>query len=91
MGHTVTISTVRVLIGRLPGADFQVRVGAVASLTDLHPVAYASDAGGLVSLDLTNPARGRYVLIWFTQLPPADASSGTFQASVYNVSLEGWA
>jgi hypothetical protein len=91
MGDTVTISTVRVLLGRLPGADFQVRVGAVASLTDLHPVAYASDAGGLVSLDLTNPARGRYVLIWFTQLPPADASSGTFQASVYNVSLEGWA
>jgi O-antigen/teichoic acid export membrane protein len=89
MGQTVTISTVRVLLGRLPGADFQVRVGAVASLTDLHPVAYASDAGGLVSLDLTNPARGRYVLIWFTQLPPADPSSGTFQASVYNVSLDG--
>jgi hypothetical protein len=44
-----------------------------------------------VSLDLTNPARGRYVLIWFTRLPPADASSGTFQASVSNVSLEGWA
>ena len=66
------------------------RVGAVASsLTDLHPVAYASDAGGQVSLHLTRPARGRYVLIWFTQLPPA--TSGTFQASVYNVSLEGWA
>ena len=91
MGRTVTISTVRVLLGRLPGADFQVRVGAVASLTDLHSVAYASDAGGQVSLHLTNPARGRYVLIWFTQLPPADGSSGTFQASVYNVSLEGWA
>jgi hypothetical protein len=91
MGRTVTIGTVRVLLGRLPGAAFQVRVGAVASLTDLHPVAYASDAGGQVSLDLTNPARGRYVLIWFTRLPPADASSGTFQASVSNVSLEGWA
>ena len=88
MGRTVTISTVRVLLGRLPGADFQVRVGAVASsLTDLQSVAHASDAGGQVSLHLTRPARGRYVLIWFTQLPPD--TSGTFQASVYNVSLEG--
>ena len=89
MGRTVTISTVRLLLGSPPGADFQVRVGAMASsLTDLSPVAQASDAGGQVSLHLTRPARGRYVLIWFTQLPPA--TSGTFQASVYNVSLEGY-
>ena len=89
MGRTVTISSIRILLGKIPGADFQVRVGAVASLTDLHSVARASDAGGQVSLRLIEPARGRYVLIWFTQLSPA--ASGTFQASVYNVSLEGWA
>jgi len=90
MGRTVTIATVKVLLGSQPGADLQVRVGAVASsLTDLHPVAYASDAGGQVSLHLTSPASGRYVLIWFTQLPPD--TSGTFRASVYNVSLTGWA
>ncbi len=89
MGRTVTISSIRILLGEIPGADFQVRVGAVASLTDLHSVARAADAGGQVSLRLIEPARGRYVLIWFTQLSPA--ASGTFQASVYNVSLEGWA
>lgn len=90
MGRTVTISTVRVLLGSQVGADFQVRVGAAASsLTDLPTVAQASDAGGQVSLHLTSPAHGRYVLIWFTQLPPA--TYGTFEASVYNVSLEGWA
>ena len=89
MGRTVTISTVRVLLGRLPGADFQVRVGAGASLADLPSVAQVPDAGGQVSLHLASPARGRYVLIWFTRLPPA--MSGTFQATVYNVSLEGWA
>lgn len=90
MGRTVTISSIRILLGEMPGADFQVRVGAVAwSLTDLHSVARASDAGGQVSVRLSRPARGRYVLIWFTQLPPA--ASGTFQASVHSVSLEGWA
>ena len=37
MGRTVTISTIRLLLGSLPGANFQVRVGAVASsLTDLQ-------------------------------------------------------
>ena len=90
MGRTVTISSLRILLGEIPGADFQVRVGAVASsLTDLHSVARASDAGGQVSLRLIRPARGRYVLIWFTQLPPG--ASGTFQASIYSVSLDGWA
>ena len=88
VGRTVTISTVRLLLGSVPGADFQVRVGEVPSLTDLPAVAHASDVGGQVSLHLARPARGRYVLIWFTQLPPA--TSGTFQASVYNVGLEGW-
>ena len=88
MGRTVTISTVQVLLDRQPGADFEVRIGT--SLTGMRSIAEASDAGGQVSLDLATPARGRFVLIWFTQLPPADAPSGTFQASVYNVSLEGW-
>ena len=65
------------------------RIGAVASsLTDLYPVAHAFGAGGQVSLHLTRPVRGRYVLIWFIQLPPA--VSGTFQASVFSVSLDGW-
>ena len=89
MGQTVTISTVRVLLGTTPGAGFQVRVGTDASsLAALRPVAHAADAGGQVSLHLTSPAHGRYILIWFTQLPP-DGSTGTYQADVYNISLEG--
>jgi hypothetical protein len=41
----------------------------------------------MMRLRLTTPAHGRYVLIWFTRLPPDPA--GTFQASVHNVRLEG--
>ena len=89
MGKTVTITSVRVLLGRVPGADFQVRVGDVTSLPDLPAVAHASDVGGQVSLHLARPARGRYVLVWFTQLPPSPF--GTFQASVFDISLKGWA
>jgi O-antigen/teichoic acid export membrane protein len=88
MGRTVTITSVQLLLGSIPGADFQVRVGTVAySLRDLRRVARTTDAGGHVHLRLTKPANGRYVLIWFTRLPPD--TSGTFQAIVYNVGLEG--
>ena len=88
MGHKVTITGVRLLLGGARGADLQLRAGDTASsLTNLPPVARATDAGGQVRLRLAKPAHGRYVLIWFTKLPPD--TSGTFQASVYNVTLEG--
>jgi hypothetical protein len=38
-------------------------------------------------LRLTRPAHGRYVLIWFTSLPPDPA--GTFQAKVYSLQPQG--
>ncbi len=89
MGRPVTITGLKITLGGLPGADFQVRTGtAAASITDTHAVAQVTDAGAQVDLRLATPARGaRYVLLWFTKLPP-DAS-GTFQATVYNVSIEG--
>ena len=88
MGRTMTLTRAQITLGSIRGADFQLRVGAGASgLADLRPVAGATDAGGRVDLRLVRPAHGRYVLVWFTRLPP-DAS-GTFQAGVYNVRLEG--
>lgn len=88
MGRAVLITRVRLLLGSARGADLQVRIGtATTSLSDLQPMAYATDAGGPVDLRLTKPTRGRYVVIWFTKLPPD--TSGTFQATVYNVSIEG--
>jgi len=87
MGRPTTITAVRIKLGRADGAGFQLRVGAAPALAALPPVAHAANAGGVVRLRLTTPAHGRYVLIWFTSLPPDPA--GTFQASVYNLRLEG--
>ena len=88
MGRAVLITRVRLLLGSARGANLQVRIGTAAfSLSDLRPEAHATDAEGPVYLRLTKPTRGRYVLIWFTKLPPD--TSGTFQATVYNVSIEG--
>ena len=88
MGRAVTVTRVRLLLGRARGADVQLRAGTVAtSLNDLPPVSHATGVGGAVLLRLRQPVNARYLLIWFTKLPPD--TSGTFQASVYNVRLEG--
>ena len=88
MGRSVLITRIRLLLGSARGANLQVRVGTTAfSLSGLRPVASATDAGRPVYLQLTKPTRGRYLLVWFTRLPPG--TSGTFQATVYNVSIEG--
>ena len=87
MGRTVTITSARITLGRTPGAGLQLRVGAAASLAGLPTAAHADHAGGVVDLQLGTPARGRYVLLWFTMLPPDPA--GTFQVSVNSVRLEG--
>jgi hypothetical protein len=86
MGKQVTVTSVTITLGSIPGADLQLRAGNVPSLADLRPVATATDAGGVLQLRLI-PAPGQYLLIWFTKLPPNN--SGTFQAFVSGVSLKG--
>jgi cytoskeletal protein RodZ len=87
MGRPVTITAARLTLGSIPGADIQLRAGSVPDLADLRPVATAADVGGPVRLQLPAAVRARYVLIWFTQLPPD--GQGTFRASVSDVALQG--
>jgi cytoskeletal protein RodZ len=86
MGHTATITSVRLSLGTA-GADLQLRAGNSPVLSDLHPVATSAGAGGTVQLSLTSPAHARYLLIWFTKLPPGNAS--TYQASIYRITVRG--
>ena len=37
-------------------------------------------------LGLSRPARGRYVLVWFTRLPQDPA--GTYQAAIYGIGVK---
>jgi len=87
MGRTVTVTSVRVSLGGQPGASLQLRAGREPTLAWLPMVAGASDAGGTVQLQPSAPVHVRYVLIWFTNLPPT--SAGTYQASIYQVVIQG--
>jgi hypothetical protein len=64
-----------------------VYTGAEPVLADDHVQATAHDVGGNVRLKLSDPHRARYLVIWFTQLPPD--SAGTFQEGVYAIKVKG--
>lgn len=87
MGQPVTVNNVALELGDAVGTDVQVRVGNTAVLGDMSTAASASDVGGTVHLPLSAPAHVRYVLIWFTRLPPN--SDGQYQVTVYNATVNG--
>jgi hypothetical protein len=87
LGGTVTVSSVRLDLSQYPGADLQIRVGDDSAPPDLRVAATANDVGGAVKLTLRHPTVARYLLIWFTLLPPDGA--GHYQASVSHVVVSG--
>jgi transcriptional regulator with XRE-family HTH domain len=87
LGHDATVTTARIVLGAAAGGVLELRAGDVPVLADLRPVARSADPGGTLTLRLGQPVRARYLLIWFTLLPPD--SSGTYQATIYHVSLAG--
>ena len=87
MGHPVTVSSVRLSLVSHSGADLALRAGSKPEPTWLPQVASASNAGGTVQFKLSAPVHVRYLLIWFTKLPQDTA--GTYQASVYKITVQG--
>jgi hypothetical protein len=95
MGRRVSVSSVRVTLGPVPGADVRVGVGnsdarAPATLRGFTTVARARNASDTIVFAARTAAAGRYVLVWFTRLPPqASGSTGLFQAEIFNVTVRG--
>lgn len=88
MGRRVTVTSVALELGPYAGADLQLRAGSTAgALRDLRIAAHANDAGGTLRLRLRSPETARYLLLWFTLLPPDGA--GHYQASVSQVVVSG--
>jgi hypothetical protein len=87
MGRPVTMTSVRIVLGATPGADLELLTGNTPAQADMLVQGSVTGAGGTISLTLAHPEPARYLLIWFTQLPPD--STGTYQAAVYDVSIEG--
>ena len=86
MGETVNLSQ-RAAGSRRPGWRGRPGSGGEHVAPRAAVAASAYDVGGTVQLPVTTPASGRYVLIWFTQLPPEQ--QGKYQVSVYSAAVYG--
>jgi cytoskeletal protein RodZ len=84
MGSDVSLDEVTIKLESTPGADLAVKTGT--STASLTTQATANDAAGQMTLKLSGHAR--YILLWFTQLPPD--GDGTYQANVYNITVKGY-
>jgi putative peptide zinc metalloprotease protein len=92
MGRPVSISSVTVTFGPVPGADVSIEVGqrdtlTPATLATFRTVATAGDVAGPRTFHAARVRRERYVLIWFTKLPPAGA--GQFAAEIFTIVVRG--
>jgi hypothetical protein len=87
LAHQSTITSVRIHLTGYQGVNLQLKVGDGTDPQDFRVVATADDTGGTVRLTVAHPASARYLLIWFTQLPPNGA--GQYQESVYHVLVNG--
>lgn len=93
MGKLVSLSSVQVTFGPTAGANVAIEVGNSNAISPTGLASFTKVAkrkhldGGTQTFQTSSTAKGRYVLIWFTKLPPNNA--GQFQAFVYNVVVRG--
>ena len=92
MGGTVRLTSVTIKFGPDAGADVQLKLGdsnvrSKANLDQMATVAQQNNvAGGSVTFPVTSKATGKYLVIWFTRMPPAGKF---FMAQVFSVSAHG--
>jgi hypothetical protein len=94
MGHQVTATSVTVTFGPTPGAHVELLVGksderSKANLASMSVVASATSPTGTTVFSIAKPQPGRFLVIWFTRLPPKPKSSKWFMAEIFNVVVKG--
>jgi hypothetical protein len=94
MGRAVRFSAVTVTFNSEPGAQVSLMVGnsndrSKQNLDSMTTVASADNPRGAYTFHITSQATGRYLVVWFTRLPPRPGSSGQYEAQVFNVTIRG--
>jgi hypothetical protein len=98
MGKTVRLSQVEVLFGPKCCTSAAIYIGntdtvSTAAFSTFTKVASASNISGDDKFPITSAVTGRYVIVWFSSLPPAlpssGAPSGSYQGLIYEVTVRG--
>jgi len=88
------ISSVTVTFGQVPGANVEIKVGnstarTKSNLDSMTTIASGTDVFGTKTFTARRAATGRYLVIWFTKLPPLAGSPNKYMAQVFNVVIRG--
>ncbi|WP_067831147.1 protein kinase family protein [Actinomadura kijaniata] len=70
MGRSVKIANVKVTTPE-SGASLQLKVGDSDALGSLRTVGKGTSSAGTFTLEAREQTQGRYVLVWFAELPPS--------------------
>jgi len=94
LGKQVTVSSLTVKFGSVPGADVQIKIGDsplrdAQNLASMTNVASATNVSGAYTFKIGHPVSGEYLVIWFTKLPPMASKHGWFMAQILSVSVDG--
>ena len=95
MPKAETYRSVTVTFGTGPGADVKLLVGdsavrSAANLASMTTVASADNVSGQTTIRIASSATGRYLVIWFTQLPPKAGTGHWYMGEVFNVVVRGF-
>jgi serine/threonine protein kinase len=96
MGKQVRLSQLMVQFGATCCTHVEIEIGnssvsSQAALNRFTVVQSSSTAANGTTFNVTNQATGRYVLIWFTDLPQLAGNPGRYEALIYNIIVRGYA
>jgi cytoskeletal protein RodZ len=77
LGSEATVARIALNMSQPSGAGIELMTGNTPELSDLSVVASGENIGGDVVLNVTKPAKVRYLVVWFTTLPPANSTTST--------------
>ncbi len=89
------VTSITVRFGSVPGADVEIKVGdsaarSPANLASMTTIAEGSNLpGGSYTFTAKAAPADKYVVIWFTKLPPMANSHKMFMAQVFSVTVKG--
>ena len=94
LGRPYHVKSVTVTFGSVPGADVEIKLGdsatrSQANLDSMTTAASASNVSGSYTFTTQSSTTDRYVVIWFTKLPPLAGSPNKYMAQIFNVVVRG--
>jgi hypothetical protein len=94
LGKPATFSTVTVTFNSEPGAVVKLLVGnsdarSKQNLDSMTTIATANNPTGAVTFHIKSQVTGRYLVVWYSRLPPMPGSSGKYEAQIFNVAVRG--